>query len=91
MSIRVGTIINVNNAYNNYQRQIRQLKNRKLVSANLKEVKQIDDNIRMLEMEVDEFLQLILPDPQPSKVSSYLAIDYDSLHSDEPISLDIEA
>lgn len=90
MSVRVGTIISINNAYNSYQRQIRQLKNRKAVSTNPREIKQIDDNIRMLEMEVDEFLQVVLPDPQLSKKSPYLAIGYDSLYSNEPISLDIE-
>ena len=80
MSIRVGTVVNINEAYNNYQRQIKQLKQRKAETSNLKEKKQCDDEIRMTEMEVEEFLQLIIPDPERSSVSSNLAKGYDYLH-----------
>ena len=90
MSIRVGTIVSINDAYNSYQRQIKQLKSRKIKSTDPKEIKQIDYSIKMLEMEVDEFLQVVIPDPQLSKKSPYLAIGYDSLYSNEPTSLDIE-
>lgn len=79
MSIRVGTIVNVNDVYNNYRRQIKILKEKKTHAHSKAEKAKYDDAIRMTEMEVQDFLQLILPDPEPSKVSPYLSKGYDTL------------
>lgn len=91
MPIRVGTVVNINNAYNDYQKRIKYLRRKREVEKNSKEVQQINDDIKMIESEVNEFLQLIIPDPEPSKISPYLAKGYDSLYSNiEHSKLDVE-
>ena len=90
MPIRVGTIVSINNAYNDYQKRIEYLKRKREVAKDLKETQQINNDIRMIESEVTEFLQLILPDPEPSKSSPYLAKEFDSLYKDSSNTLDIE-
>lgn len=92
MPIRVGTVVNINNAYNDYQKRIKYLRRKREVAKNSKEVQQINDDIKMIELEVNEFLQLIIPDPEPSKISPYLAKGRDSLCSNIGFSkLDVEA
>lgn len=90
MSIRVGTVVNIDNAYNSYKRQIKQLKEKKADAKNNGEKAYYDTQIRMTEMELNEFLQLIIPDPETSNISPYLAKGYDELYSNEH-SLDVEA
>lgn len=95
MSIRVGTVININDAYNSYQRQLKQLKRKKAETTNPKDKKACDDAIKSIELEIEEFLQLIIPDPECSKVSPYLSKGYDYLYlldaqDSEEKELDIE-
>ena len=84
MAIRVGTIINVINAWNIYNQKVKaytQKKSEAKAWGDVQKAKYWQDTIDMTKAEMEEFKEILIPDPIPSKQSAYLSQDYDILES----------
>ena len=82
MTIKVGTIINVMNAWNTYNQKMKaytQKKNEAEAWGDVQKVKYWQDTIDMTKAEMEEFKEILIPDPIPSKQSAYLSQSYDTL------------
>ena len=65
MGIRVGAIINVIKAWGNYQDRLKYYRGRLVESqaeGNVNDEKYWDDSVKMTEAEIDEFMNVTLPE-----------------------------
>lgn len=63
MGIRVGTVVNIMKAWGSYQSKMAYYKSRLIqaqVEENKKDVKYWNDTIKMTEMEIGEFLDMVV-------------------------------